>query len=58
MELTAAIKGLEYFKNCEKIILFTDSIYLKGNCLDKSLKNNNWKNKQNKVIKNLDLWKS
>ena len=59
MELTAAIKGLEYFKNCEKIILFTDSIYLKQGITVwiKAWKNNYWKNKQNKVIKNLELWK-
>ena len=29
MELTAAIKGLEYFKTPEDIALFTDSNYLK-----------------------------
>ena len=59
MELTAAIKGLEYFQNCEKIILFTDSIYLKQGITVwiKDWKNNNWNNKQNKVIKNLELWK-
>ena len=58
MELTAAIKGLEYFKNPEKIILFTDSIYLKQGITIwiKAWKKNNWKNKQNKVIKNLVLW--
>ena len=59
MELTAAIKGLEYFKNPEKITLFTDSIYLKQGITIwiKAWKKNNWKNKQNKVIKNLVLWK-
>ena len=59
MELTAAIKGLEYFNDPEKIILFTDSIYLKQGITIwiKAWKKNNWKNKQNKVVKNLDLWK-
>ena len=59
MELTAAIKGLEYFKTPEDIALFTDSNYLKLGItiwIDK-WKKNNWKNKQNKNIKNPDLWK-
>ena len=59
MELIAAIKALDYFRDCQEIILFTDSTYLKQGITDwiDTLKKNNWKNKQKKNIKNLDLWK-
>ena len=59
MELTAAIKALEYFQECKKIHLFTDSNYLKQGITIwiKAWKNNNWKNKQKKNVKNSDLWK-
>ena len=58
MELTAAIKSLEYFKYQENITLFTDSNYLKQGITIwiNSWKKNNWKNNQNKTIKNLELW--
>tara|TARA_B100000029_G_scaffold344739_1_gene337197 strand:- start:860 stop:1315 length:456 start_codon:yes stop_codon:yes gene_type:complete len=59
MELIAAIKALNYFSNCQEIILYTDSTYLKLGITDwiKTWKKNDWKNKQKKNIKNLDLWK-
>ena len=59
MELIAAIKALDYFSKCQAIILFTDSTYLKQGITDwiVTWKKNNWKNKQKKNIKNLDLWK-
>ena len=58
MELTAAIKSLEYFKYQENIILFTDSNYLKQGITIwiNSWKKNSWRNNQNKTIKNLELW--
>ena len=58
MELTAAIKSLEYFKYQENIILFTDSNYLKQGITIwiNKWKKNSWKNNQNKTIKNLELW--
>ena len=59
MELTAAIKALDYFKDSIELVLFTDSLYLKQGITIwiEAWKKNNWKNKQKKNIKNLDLWK-
>tara|TARA_A100000164_G_C21558065_1_gene608235 strand:+ start:178 stop:639 length:462 start_codon:yes stop_codon:yes gene_type:complete len=59
MELVAAIKALEFIELKEQIILHTDSTYLKQGITVwiQSWKRNNWKNKQKKDIKNLDLWK-
>ncbi len=59
MELTAAIEALKYFKNNQELEIFTDSNYLKQGITVwiKSWKQNNWINKQKKVIKNVDLWK-
>ena len=59
MELTAAIKALDYFQNSKELVLFTDSNYLKQGITVwiKAWKKNNWKNKKKKNIKNLDLWK-
>ena len=66
MELTAAIKALEYCKDKEgkqlslkKIKIYTDSVYLKEgitawiNVWEK----NNWKTSDKKNVKNVDLWK-
>ena len=66
MELTAAIKALEYCKDKEgkqlslkKIKIYTDSVYLKDgitvwiNVWEK----NNWKTSDKKNVKNIDLWK-
>ncbi len=66
MELTAAIKALEYCAQLEKkqlsfkhIKIFTDSIYLKDGItiwINKWEKNN-WKTADKKNVKNVDLWK-
>ena len=66
MELTAAIKALEYcFKQEKKqlslkqIRIYTDSIYVKEGItvwIDKWEKNN-WKTSEKKNVKNVDLWK-
>jgi len=66
MELTAAIKALEYIYNQEQeqlslksIDIYTDSIYLKDGItvwIDKWEKNN-WKTADKKNVKNIDLWK-
>ena len=66
MELTAAIKALEYFAEPEgkkstlkQIIIYTDSTYVKEgitvwiNIWEK----NNWKTADKKSVKNIDLWK-
>ena len=66
MELTAAIKGLEYCDlqegkqlSLKEIKLYTDSVYLKEgitNWISKWEKNN-WKTSDKKNVKNVDLWK-
>jgi len=66
MELTAAIKGLEYCHSEEgpqpslkEIKIYTDSIYLKEGItvwIDRWEKNN-WKTSDKKNVKNIDLWK-
>ncbi len=66
MELTAAIKALEYFAeqkekkiNLEIIKIFTDSNYLKNGITDwiNNWEKNNWKTVDKKNVKNIDLWK-
>ena len=66
MELTAAIKSLEYCNSIEgkqlslkEIKIYTDSLYLKDgitNWINKWEKNN-WKTSDKKNVKNVDLWK-
>ena len=66
MELTAAIKALEYFlqKNkkeykIENIKIYTDSVYLKDGITIwvNNWEKNNWKTADKKDVKNIDLWK-
>tara|TARA_B100000427_G_scaffold302334_1_gene286118 strand:+ start:316 stop:762 length:447 start_codon:yes stop_codon:yes gene_type:complete len=67
MELTAAIKALEYCATIEKkqlslkqIKIYTDSTYLKDGItvwINKWEKNN-WKTADKKNVKNIDLWKN
>ena len=59
MELTAAIEALKYFKDSKELEIYTDSNYLKQGITVwiKSWKQNNWKSKQKKSVKNVDLWK-
>jgi ribonuclease HI len=66
MELTAAIKALEYFVSkkekqlsLEKIEFYTDSVYLKDGITIwiKNWEKNNWKTADKKNVKNVDLWK-
>ena len=66
MELTAAIKALEYCAKEEKeqpslkhLRIFTDSIYVKEGItvwID-NWEKNNWKTSDKKNVKNIDLWK-
>ena len=58
MELRAAIEGLNALKRPCKVMLYTDSVYLKDG-ITKWIINwekNNWKNANNKEVKNKDLW--
>ena len=66
MELTAAIKALEYFTKQEEkqpskkhIRIFTDSTYVKEGITVwiNSWEKNNWKTAGKKNVKNIDLWK-
>ena len=66
MELTAAIKGLEYCTLLEKkqlslkeIVIYTDSTYLKEGITVwiSNWEKNNWKTADKKNVKNVDLWK-
>jgi ribonuclease HI len=67
MELTAAIKALEYCSVPKKnsllsneIKIFTDSIYVKRGITEwiENWENNNWKTADKKIVKNIDLWKN
>ena len=58
MELTAAIKALEFLQKESEIILFTDSTYVRNGITSwiVNWKKNNWKNSQKKEVKNKALW--
>ena len=66
MELTAAIRALEYFAKQEEkqpslklVRIFTDSTYVKEGITVwiNSWEKNNWKTADKKNVKNVDLWK-
>ncbi len=66
MELTAAIKALEYYAREEKkqlslknVKIFTDSVYVKDGITVwvNNWEKNNWKTADKKNVKNVDLWK-
>ena len=58
MELIAAIQALKYFKNSQKIKLFTDSKYVKDGIQSwiQNWKKNGWKTSTKKPVKNKELW--
>ena len=58
MELTAAIKALEYFEVKQKLIINTDSKYVKDGIESWIIKwkKNGWKTASKKPVKNKDLW--
>ena len=66
MELTAAIKALEYCANQEEkqlslknVRIFTDSTYVKEGITVwiNNWEKNNWQTSDKKNVKNVDLWK-
>ena len=59
MELTAAIKALEYFNKKMIISIFTDSKYVMNGIQTwlPGWKRNNWKTSSKKPVKNKELWK-
>ena len=58
MEMTAAIKSLEYFNIKKNIVLYTDSNYLKLGITNwiYGWKNNNWINSKKEKVKNKSYW--
>ena len=58
MEMTAAIKALEYFTNSSNIQLTTDSNYVKDGIEGwiEGWKRNGWKTASKKSVKNKELW--
>jgi len=59
MEMTAAIKALEYLKDeDQKILLYTDSDYLRQGITSWIVKwkKNNWRTAAKKAVKNKELW--
>lgn len=60
MELTAAIEALNAIKKPSKVILHTDSTYVKNGITSwlANWKRNNWKTAAKKPVKNADLWQA
>ena len=58
MELTAAIKGLEYFNSPTDLDLYTDSKYVMDGINDwiHNWKRNGWKTANKKPVKRSNLW--
>jgi ribonuclease HI len=58
MELMAPIMALKKIKKNSKIIIYTDSTYLKNGITTwiKNWEKNGWKNANKKPVKNKDLW--
>ena len=59
MELRAVIEGLRLLKKPAKVLVYSDSKYVVDGVRKwmPAWKANNWKKKDKKPIKNLDLWK-
>jgi len=59
MELTAAIKALESLKRSSRVILTTDSEYVKKGIVEwiAGWKKRGWRTAARKEVKNADLWK-
>lgn len=55
MELTAAIEGIRFCSPADKLIIWTDSIYVKRGITEWI---EGWKKKNWKDVKNPDLWKA
>ena len=58
MEMIAVINALKSINSNKRIVIFTDSKYVKDgiNSWINNWKINNWKNSQKKDVKNKDLW--
>lgn len=58
MELMAAIRGLEALKRHCRVIVTTDSVYVKNGITEwlSDWKRRRWKTAAGKPVKNIDLW--
>ena len=58
MEIMAAIESLECLKRPSKVVLYTDSEYLRKGITEwiHGWMKRNWKNSQGKPVKNAELW--
>jgi len=58
MELMAPIMALKKIKFNSKVIIYTDSTYVKNGITEwiKKWEKNGWKNANKKMVKNKDLW--
>ncbi len=58
MELMAAISALAALKRPSRVVLFTDSRYIKGGITEwmRRWKENGWRTSAKKPVKNQDLW--
>ena len=58
MELTAAIKALEFLEKSSEVVLTTDSEYVKNGITDwiKTWENNGWRTANKKPVKNKECW--
>ncbi len=59
MELTAAVEALKALERAARVVLYTDSIYVKNGITEWIVKwqTNNWRTADRKPVKNSDLWK-
>jgi ribonuclease HI len=59
MELTAAIRGLEALKRRSRIVLITDSQYVRNGVVEwmASWKQRGWRTAAKRPVKNQDLWR-
>jgi ribonuclease HI len=58
MELMGAISALEALKGPSRVVLYTDSIYVRDGITKwvQNWKKNGWKTADKKPVKNVDLW--
>ncbi len=60
MELTAAIRGLQALKRSSRVLMTTDSQYVRRGITEwiANWQKHNWKTANKKPVKNVDLWQA